>query len=268
MLAASAAGSPLLRSLPLLPLQLPSACAHGQQRLKLVGRPSLLQRCPQLRPRTALCSPRAADRMCSRCGRVAAAATSTAERTVQTSEAGWRGSEHALQAFSDSCDAQWSQAETATSAADIWRQQQQQQQHGSGPWPSAGPSANEAPQARAGDSSTADATVVDSTSTTVASSSTSSLGSGSSDDCGSSNVGGATGTDTCATDAEIEQFHALHQGSKHKGSTNEAWVQLPGLPECERIRREKISSKAKGRAPWNKGYGEVRLRYCIMCRPP
>lgn len=186
-------------------------------------------------------------------------AVGTAERTAShQAPTEWRGEEPSLE---DSWDERWSQADTATAAAAVWRQRpgehaQQARVNGRG---SNGSSAETAACSDAFAASSPLATsgnqadsAHDARSDISSSEHPLSTGHVGTSDSGSG--GGAAATATTLGPVHNARRQAEYARTRERRRSK--WADAD-LSEAELQRRINISNSRAGRAPWNKGLGEV-----------
>lgn len=264
MLAAQAAGSVLLYNQPLRPLQ-PPQCAVRLQCLSMAASPSLVQRCPNPRSGPKPCSVPATTRLRLlyelEASRVVPRAIGTAERTAShQATAEWRSEQPSLEG---SWDERWSQADTATAAAAVWRQRpgehaQQAHVNGHGSGGSAAETAAHddafgagSPQATSG--SQADS-ARDAWASTTSSEQLLSPDNVSISDNSSSGDGASAAAAT--TLGPVANARRQAEYARNRERRRSKWANAD-LSEGELQRRINISNSRAGRAPWNKGLGEV-----------
>lgn len=240
-----------------------SSCTCGPQRRVLAARPQAWpQTCPTCSllpaPRTA----RPAVVVCQGRRLIAATCAGTVERALQRSPSqsgngNWPGAgQQPSPSASGSRNLEWSQVDTAAAAAAVWRQQQ----------PGAAADTSQRLWQRDGG-----AAQDSGRQTAAAPSDRHSWGAGPAADLspvdlgrlrinGDSSAGG--------TEADAAALQAAAERAAERRRIN--WRTDPSLSDDEKARRERIGASNRGRVPWNKGLGEVRVfaRLRTTCKLP
>jgi hypothetical protein len=261
MLAAQAAGPAMLANQPLRPLQAPQ-CVVRLQCLSLAASPSLVQRCPNPRSGPPPCIVPATTRVRATCERAASRvvprAIGTAERTASyQATAEWRSEQPALEG---SWDERWSQADTAAAAAAVWRQrpgEHAQQAHVNGH----GSGGSAAETEAHGDAMAASSPLA--TSGHQADGARDAWPSTSSseqlltpDHVSASDSSSGNGASAATTLGPVNNARRQAEYARNRERRRSKWADSD-LSEGELQRRINISNSRAGRAPWNKGLGEV-----------
>ncbi len=231
-----------------------SSCTCGPQRRVLAARPQAWpQTCPTCSPLPAPRTARPAVVVCHGRRLIAATCAGTVERGLQRSPSqsgngNWPGAgQQPSPSASGSLDLQWSQVDTAAAAAAVWRQQQS---------PVAAADTSQRLWRRDGGAAQDSAPQQ----TAAAASDRHSWGAGpatdlSPVDLGRLHINGDTGAGGAEADADALQAAAERAAERRRAN----WRTDPSLSDDEKARRERIGAGNRGRVPWNKGLGEVRV---------